>query len=620
MRKINLLTSVLVLSCSAAIYANPFGGETIINAGQTGEVVTTAEEEGSVSIKEVKLKPTIDKTYLRPYVGKTGVIRAWALNVRTAPWGDISGQISKDIKVEIIGYDGDWFIINMGGGEGYIHSKWVDAEGYKRDFPDDGVVVSDVNVYDVNGDIIDELDGGEDVEILANCGSFWKIKFDEKEAFLLKTDVDADTMEEADGEVEETPEDAKDNDDSEVPEEENIEISDDSDDAEDSVEVENNDTDTDSDTDADSAANTNSDTSTDSNTSTDTNTETEKPSSTTTKEDPRKNNDNYVVFNGPTDSDVINKEIKKESTTKKIIKELIKKTSKAKISDAIKKVDNKKNTANGSYSVAGLGKLLKPAKVSIKTFLTARVGSRWDTKGQDYSHVQGFCSDGTYFYVALMTTKPCTFYTDQHTKILKIDMKSKKVVKAKRIGYIGHSNSLCYNPKTKKIYTAPCSRKMSYICEIDTGLKSYKKIYLKNKSGKKYTNKCFASFGYDPAGDQYIVKMSNRSLGYFDSKFKLKKTVKVSHLKINDSITGQALTCDGKNIFSACGNLASRPTVNYILCYDMNGKYLHKITLTKLGTKSERAELEQMTFWNGKYYTISNVSGKFRIHKINLRD
>ena len=115
--------------------------------------------------------------------------------------------------------------------------------------------------------------------------------------------------------------------------------------------------------------------------------------------------------------------------------------------------------------------------------------------------------------------------------------------------------------------------------------------------------------------------MNNKTLGYFDSNFKLQKTVEVQHLKINDDMTGQAITCDGENIFSVCNNL-KYPTVNYILVYDMEGKYLFKHTLnSQLGVLWNNAEMEQIACWNGKYWSLSNSGkNKFRIHELKLRE
>ncbi len=314
--------------------------------------------------------------------------------------------------------------------------------------------------------------------------------------------------------------------------------------------------------------------------------------------------------------------VPKNSTSKQKTK-VSKNSSKKKSTDNDKSSSKTKTATSNTNTNTNLKPLLKLSKVNVSTVLTKKIGSTWDEKGHNYTHVQGFCTDGKYWYVALMTSTngDGQYYTKQETKLLKINIKTKKVVKTNKIGKVGHSNSLTYNPNTKKIYSATCTKKMSYIYSFNASdLKGKTKIELKNKKGKTITNKNFASFSYNPAQNEYIVKLSNTSFGYFDSNFKLKKKVACKHMKKNDKMTGQAITCDGCNIFSVYNNLSCTPRINYIRCYDMNGKYIKDLTFkSSIGTSSEKPEMEQLTCYNGEYWSLSNVNGKFRIHKIKLR-
>ncbi len=568
---------------------------------------TAVENSVSNPESERKILAITNVSSLEKCIGKKGKVISDFENYRTSPFGDIIGQIAKGIEVTITGVDGDWFIINMGGGDAYILSKAVKVEGFNKNYPDDGTVSEDVKVYDRDGYEIGELNAGEDIEIIGDYGTYWKFMFDNKEAFVVKAAIDTD----ADGDDEPSDEnksnDIADND-SDDDEEEIA-----ADDEDDSNNVDNNKTQV-ATTDSKSNTATNTDTKINTETKTNTNTNNSESTSQSSKKD-----SNTVTFNTPTTIIKSDKETSTNTTAKttKTNTETKKDNKTEAKKDNITEAKTSGSTNNNQY-ISGLGDLLSPSKVTTSVYKKQSIGSNWDESGIDFTHVQGICCDGTYFYIALLTSAKNGDYTNQYTKILKLNMKTKKIVKAKRIGKIGHSNSLCYNTKNKKIYSATCTNKMSYWCEIDTDLTGYKKVYPKDKKGKKYTNKNFASFSYDPVKDQYVVKMSNKQFGFFDQNFKLIKTVSAQHMKINDSMTGQAIYTDGKNIFSQCGNLSARPTVNYILCYDMNGKYLQKITLSKLGSTSEHAELEQLTGWKGKYYTISNCSG-FRIHSIKLR-
>ena len=573
MKKFSKLAFVLPLALTTAIYASPFDGDTTISDQDmevvNDSVVRDTAEKISTSVKDLP-DITID---LSKYIGKTGVVRAETVNCRTKEWGDIVSVLSNGTKVDIKGASGDWFIFVIDGKKAYVHSKWVEVKGYNRNYPDDGVLSEDSEVFDSSANPIGKLSEKDNVEILANSGSYWKIKYKDNEAYVLKNVVEIDP------DFEETNDNDDDIDESDEPSQE-VDVDEDDD------------------------------------------------SNVITLED----DEDEVYFFNPGEYTVILKdkkeEVKAESSTTEVKKTETKKTTLVdKIKNKIKKItktikkdkSSKKNNINKSNSK--LKPLLKGSKVTVSRKLTRTVGSTWDTKGLNYTHVQGFCTDGTYWYVALMTSGGDEYYTNQQTKLLKIRIKDKKVLATQAVGKIGHSNTLTYKPKNNKILSATCTKKKSYVCQFNASdLGGMKKIYLKNNKGKQYKDRCFASFSYDPVGDQYIVKMSNKSLGFFDSNFKLKKTVSVKHLKINDKMTGQAITCDGENIFSVCNNLSCSPRINYILCYDINGNYLHKLTFKKeLGTTGEKPEMEQLTCYNGQYWSLTNVNGKFRIHKIKLR-
>ena len=89
------------------------------------------------------------------------------------------------------GYCGDWFIIRHNNKTVYVHSKWVNVDGYTRDYSDEGTILKNAEVYNENGDVISSLDEDDTVEILANAGFYWKIKFDGNEAYVFKTDIEA---------------------------------------------------------------------------------------------------------------------------------------------------------------------------------------------------------------------------------------------------------------------------------------------------------------------------------------------------------------------------------------------------------------------------------------------
>lgn len=58
--------------------------------------------------------------------GSTGYVRVrTSLNIRTSPWGPIVGGFRNGSEVNIIGSEGDWYIINHNGQRRYVHSRYV---------------------------------------------------------------------------------------------------------------------------------------------------------------------------------------------------------------------------------------------------------------------------------------------------------------------------------------------------------------------------------------------------------------------------------------------------------------------------------------------------------------
>ena len=73
--------------------------------------------------------------------GTTGYVRVSStLNVRDAPYGNRIGALSNNDEVNIIGSQGDWYVINYEGERAYVHSNHVSASRAAQPPPsrDDG--------------------------------------------------------------------------------------------------------------------------------------------------------------------------------------------------------------------------------------------------------------------------------------------------------------------------------------------------------------------------------------------------------------------------------------------------------------------------------------------------
>lgn len=54
-----------------------------------------------------------------------GVVMASVLNVRSGPWGDVIGQLNAGAKIEIISKQGSWYKVLYNGREAYLHSGYI---------------------------------------------------------------------------------------------------------------------------------------------------------------------------------------------------------------------------------------------------------------------------------------------------------------------------------------------------------------------------------------------------------------------------------------------------------------------------------------------------------------
>ena len=529
------------------------------------------------------------------------------ISLRDEPNGKIISYLKDVDEVVVIKKQGNWYEVETSQGSGFIDKKWVEIDEFASGVTKEGVLEDDTEVFDDDGKIIGTLSENTKVEIIGSDDDDYKIKYKDSYGYISKDVLDEDD----------------DND-----ENNNNSDDDEDDEVDNSTNGDNEDTDDDDDTNSESLDDNDADVF-----------ENEyhfifsnpgeykiiigkikRPAKVLSSSETKENNDGNKI----TDTKITS-ESSSEKTVKNNTNNTKTKSDKTDKSNKTKKKKDNKNKKELELKVdKKLNPLLKAKDVKVSKKLTRNIGKTWDEKGIDYRNVQGFCTDGEYWYIALMTSTKYNGkkdYTKQHTKLLKIRIKDKKVVAEKHVGKIGHSNSLTYNNKTKKILSASCSKAIGCIYEFNASdLGGKKTIYLKDKKGKKMGKKCIASFSYDQTNDQYIVKLSNTCLGYFDSDFKLKKKVTVKHLKINNKMTGQAITCDGKNIFSVCNNLSVNPRINYILIYNIDGKYIRSLTFKKeLGTSGERPEMEQLTCYKDNYWSLTNVHGKFRIHKIKLR-
>lgn len=178
-----LLVVLLVLESSVVLAGdNPFTEKKIIL-----DQAAFARESSLLALTPIKDGERVSAT----------VDVSSTLNVRAGPWGDILGNLGPGAQITLVGQVGDWYRIEYGGKEAYVHSAYVLRQGEKaKPFPRQGWVNAStgLNVRRVpNGDVVGKLRDQSPVEILGVVGEYYKIKWDnDNEAFVSRNYIDTD--------------------------------------------------------------------------------------------------------------------------------------------------------------------------------------------------------------------------------------------------------------------------------------------------------------------------------------------------------------------------------------------------------------------------------------------
>lgn len=178
----------LVLICPIIIfyYSNYVSNNDFyINEDLTNKPALVIEIDNNSSAKR-----NIDKPKLLNYREKPrGIVKPELLNCRETPWGKVKAIIHRGDIVEVEAFENDWFIINLNDEKLYVHSKFLEVDGYSNNSPDYGILLNNADIFDFNGKVIGKLDKGNRVNILFNADKYWKIQNNDGEAFVLKSDV-----------------------------------------------------------------------------------------------------------------------------------------------------------------------------------------------------------------------------------------------------------------------------------------------------------------------------------------------------------------------------------------------------------------------------------------------
>ena len=235
-------------------------------------------------------------------------------------------------------------------------------------------------------------------------------------------------------------------------------------------------------------------------------------------------------------------------------------------------------TADGAQS----GKLTELLTIEAHT----------DASGNNCRIVQGACTDGTYYYVALNDGKSSSL--SSVSAIRKYDLRTGDPVKTYEGLTVSHANDMTVNPDTNELFIAHNSPDFTTISVFDL-----ETMTLKEK--KTIALKIYA-IAYDPSEECYWVGISG---SYDFAKLDLHfKQIGNTYTGKNTGYTKQGIDVDSKYLYFAQFN------TNCIIVYDKAGNFVKQINLS-VGSSSEAENICHVgdTLYIG-YYTSSSGGGK----------
>ena len=218
-----------------------------------------------------------------------------------------------------------------------------------------------------------------------------------------------------------------------------------------------------------------------------------------------------------------------------------------------------------------------------------------------YDTLQGSCyGNGYYYYILFNRNK-------NKSKVVKMRMSDKTVVKVSKSLSLYHANDMTYNTDKKCLVVAhgrgdkrglsvisPTSLKIKnrYTVDLPEELDEIAETKKQRKRLNKYYNG-FNNIAYNSKHKLYVVQLYTiRDFLFLNEKF---KPVRYVRLYERDSQLYQGMDSFGDNIV-VCNSFSSGKPYNVLSVYDWDGNYLQKIKLNR------GMELESLIHIGNKLY------------------
>lgn len=193
-----------------------------------------------------------------------------------------------------------------------------------------------------------------------------------------------------------------------------------------------------------------------------------------------------------------------------------------------------------------------------------------------YSVVQGGCTDGTYAYYLMVSSKT------QKGRVLKVRIKDRKVIKRSKILRICHGNGMAYDSKRKRLVVTAREERKQELTVINA-----KTLKVIKRQNVKYSNGCIselhrkqglAAIAYNRKFDCYIaLERVYHNLLIFDPVTFQAIGMARTAISAKYPATYQAMDADDKYVYLLLSQSKDKPKeqpYNLILALDWNSENL----------------------------------------------
>lgn len=225
---------------------------------------------------------------------------------------------------------------------------------------------------------------------------------------------------------------------------------------------------------------------------------------------------------------------------------------------------------------------LKSRTVTPKKIRNVELRSMIKENSDGYSVVQGGCTDGKYAYYLMVSS-----YT-QKGRVLKVNIKTKKVVKRSKVLDTWHGNGMAYDSKRKKLVVIAREKRKQELTVIDAKtLKvtrqddvkyDYYEYAGKDSLTGTHQRQGLAAIAYVKRYDCYIaLERKYHNLLFFDPE--TFEAIGMAYTDITEDYPGtfQAMDADNKYVYlllSSCYKEGKVQPYNLILALDWNSECL----------------------------------------------